>query len=188
MKAKEKVKKQKYSKEERDVDNIFRKKGESTADALKRIITREHQRIVEKGKKNLTADPAKVVPIEKKEEIQVKGKGDERKYIDNSCGREREIEHYAMDLIDFLQGILSRFEDLFDVGMNADDQNKDALVNTGIILVNDANREVEEFCDMIKKRIGAIEIDYEMGKSSNKKLGVVMIPVQKEPVEQAKEA
>ena len=88
------------------------------------------------------------------------------------------IEHYPMDLIDFLQGLLSRFEDLFNIGMGAEDQFKDALVNTGLILVHDADREAEEVCDMIEKQIGTIEIDYRQGRY-NPKLGITFNPAEK---------
>ncbi|MCX5884604.1 MAG: hypothetical protein NT096_01605 [Proteobacteria bacterium] len=189
MKAKKKVKKQRYSKEERDVDNIFRKKGESPQDALKRIITREHQRIVEKEKKDLTAALAKVVPIEKKEGIQVKGKGEERKYIDNSCGRETEIEYNSREIEDLLAHELwFPIEGLFKLGeeLGMDDEKVFGFMEAGESLLREAKQEAQEICELIEKHVGKIEIDfrdYHSGIDKQDKLGIALTPVA-----QAKEA
>jgi hypothetical protein len=156
MKAKGKVKKQKYSKGERDVDNIFQKKGESVQDALKRIITREHQRIVEKEKQDLTAAPAKIAPIETEEEAKYKGsQGDP-------------VRHNGETLEDICTRILERFDLLFKLTDGA----KETLVNTkscvdgcvyiGKSLVQDAYREIEETARFIEEKFGRIEIDYAM--------------------------
>jgi hypothetical protein len=166
MKAKGKVKKQKHSKGG-DVDNIFQKKEESVQDALKRIITREHQQIVEKEKKNLTAAPAKVMAIEKEEPTEDKPKTD-----------------YSWTMKDFLffDGVakLQSFFNLFD-------EDSSGLREIGETLLRDIWNEIETFCELVEARIGKIEVD----RKDYARLGWIgreITDVRFTPVKQAKGA
>jgi hypothetical protein len=135
--------------------------------------------------------PAKVVPIEKKEEIQVKGKGKERKYIDNRCGRETEIEYNSREIEDLLANELwFPIESLFKFGedLGMDDEKIFGFIEAGESLLREARRETEEICNLIEKHVGKIEVDfrsYHSGINKQDKLGLTFTPVE---IEQAKEA
>jgi len=176
MKVREKVKKQGYSKEEREyVDKlltIFRKKGEHTTNSAKGTI--DVLLKVPKTKKVDIPASAKVAPIEKEEEGKYK----------NQFGSP---EEYTSDnLEEFLYLKFCHLQDLFNL-LNMEEDYK--VIDIGQSLLRDAWCEIEKTCEMIEKQVGKIEVDYQdsshIGHIGRRLLGISITPAE---VEQAKEA